>query len=90
MGRQKPGFPYCTNKAVRYGVAQAANLQACARGQLEITTTELLSDPAQPANRGPSCLTAGHPDAYHCPVGCRVGPHDARAAIRIGHARHRK
>ena len=90
LGRQKPGFPYCTNEAVRHRVVQAANLQAGARGELEVTAAEPLSDPAQLTKRGPSYLAAGHPDAYYCPIGCRVGPQDARAAIRVGHARHRK
>ncbi len=90
LGRQKPGFPYCTNETVRHGVGQAANLQAGARCELEIAAAESLSDPAQLTNRGPSCLTTGHPDAHHCPIGCRVGPQHARAAIWVGHARHRK
>jgi hypothetical protein len=90
LSRQKPGGPYCMNEAVRHRVGEASNLQAGARGELEITAAKSLSDPTQLTKRGPSCLTARHPDAYYCPIGCRVGPQDARAAIRDGHARHRK
>ena len=90
LGRQKPGFSYRTNEAVGHRVGKAAKLQAGTRGELKITAPESLSDPAQLAKRGPGCLPAGHPDAHHCPIGRRVGPQHAGAAIRVRHARHRK
>ena len=49
VGGHEPPLPYRFNEAIRQRVRQAAQLQAGARRELEITAAELLCDPAQPA-----------------------------------------
>ena len=83
LRRQKPGFPYRTNEAVRQRVRKAAKLQAGTGGELEVAAAELLRDPAHPAKRRTARLPARNPNPDDGPILCQMGPQHAWAPVRV-------
>jgi hypothetical protein len=87
---QEAGAAHRINKVLGHWIGQATKLHAGAGGQLDISAAELLCDPAQPANCGPSRLPARNANPYHGTVLCHMRPQHSGAAVGTSHARHRK
>jgi hypothetical protein len=90
FGWQEPRFSHRSNERGGYRVGQSTQLHARTRGELKIAAAELLSDPAQPAERRTGGLSARNADPYDGTILRQVRSQHPWAAVRVSHARHRK